>query len=356
MSDTVKKTVPRVLIVDDVEANRFVLRNIIMDMECEPVLVESGSQALRLFPLVHPDLVLLDVAMPEMDGYELCKKLKSDLTTHNIPIIFISAIDDAAGIVRGFEVGGDDFISKPFIPEVVKVRVGVHLKVSYMTQNLMETNRRLKTSVSEQLKQIEREKKNVLYAITNVIRENSCYEQEHMERISKNCKVLAQAMQLSPLYEGTISDSYVECIEMAAPLCDVGNVAVPTHILHKNSSLTAEEMNVMKTHTVVGAKILGDVLGAGDSNDFLQMSVEIARSHHENWDGSGYPEGKEKNDIPLAAQVVSLIQAYCALTEKRVYRDAYTREEALEILAQESGVKFNPNIFAICQKIARQLC
>ena len=98
------------------------------------------------------------------------------------------------------------------------------------------------------------------------------------------------------------------------------------------------------------------MLGDGDSNDFLQMSIEIARSHHENWDGSGYPEGKEKNDIPLAAQVVSLMQAYCALTEKRVYRDAYTREDALEILSQEAGVKFNPSIFAICQKIARQLC
>lgn len=157
--ETVCKTVPRVLIVDDVEANRFVLRNVIMDMGYCPVLTENGLQALKMVQHIDPQLIILDIAMPEMDGFEVCQKLKENPLTREIPVIFISAFDEAEDIVKGFEIGGEDYIIKPFIPEVVKARVGAHLKIYEANSRMMEMNRKLQVSVHEQRKQVEMETK-----------------------------------------------------------------------------------------------------------------------------------------------------------------------------------------------------
>lgn len=346
---------PKILIVDDVDTNRFVLKDIIMDMGYQPILTENGEQALKIVERYDLSLIISDVAMPVMDGYELCKAIKADVNKREIPIIFISAFDNPADVVKGFELGGADYVTKPFIPEVVRARVELHLKLSESTKELQEMNRKLQTSVREQLKQIEKEKSSVLYALIRVARENAAYDETHMERLSQNCRILAEAMQLSPQYEDDISDIFVDTIENAAPLCDLGNVAVPTEILQKRDSLTADEIAQIKRHTVVGAKILNDIEGTGDLNDFISMSRDIAHYHHENWDGTGYPVGKKENDIPLAAQIVSVAGAYCALTESRVYREGFLKEEALEILSKEAGKKFNPDILNILQKINRQL-
>lgn len=344
-----------VLIVDDVEANRFLLRNIIVEMGYQPVLAENGIQALKIMEKLQPSIILLDVSMPEMDGYELCRILKENPQTRMIPIIFISAYDDVEDIVRGYDIGGEDYITKPFIKEVVQARVGVHLKLYDANQKLIESNRKLVSSVGEQLKQMEQEKKNVLYALVAVARETACYEEEHMERIQYNCRVLSQALQLSPEFESKVSDAFVETIVLAAPLCDLGNVAIPQNILQKETPLTDEEREVLRTHTTVGAKILFDVNMNGDYNDFVKMSIDIAKSHHENWDGSGYPEGISGEEIPLAAQIVALSSSYTSMTEKRRYRDPYTKEQAIEMLEKDVGKKYNPAIFDVCKKIARQL-
>ncbi len=345
----------RVLIIDDVETNRFVLRNIISDMGYQPVLAENGMQGLKIMERMSPDLILLDVAMPEMDGFEFCEIIKKDVKTRNIPIIFISAFDAPQDIVRGFEMGGADYVTKPFIQEVVKSRVGVHLKLAEMNKNLAETNRRLHMSVTEQLKQLQTEKKKVLYALLTVVRLNAAFEEEHIERLQYNCRILAQAMQLSPKFESRVADSFVETIELAAPLCDLGMIGVPLDILRKKDKLTEEEKQVVANHTEIGAQILEDIKGADDYNDFIDMSCDIALYHHEKWDGSGYPSNKSGNDIPLAAQIVALISAYCALTEKRSYRDAYSKDEALTIIQESSATDFNPDLVDICKKIARQL-
>lgn len=345
----------RILIIDDVETNRFVLRNIIADMGHQPVLAENGMQGLKIMERIIPDVILLDIAMPEMDGFELCTLLKQDVKTRNIPIIFISAFDEPQDIVKGFEVGGADYVTKPFIREVIKSRVEVHLKMAEMNRDLKESNRRLQTSISEQIKQMESEKKKVLYAFLAVARKHACFEESHMERLQYNCKLLAQAMQLSPKYEHLISDTFIETIELAAPLCDLGNMAISLDILQKNDSLTEEETEIVKTHTTIGAQILSDVREEGDYNDFVDMSYNIALYHHEKWDGTGYPVGLAGNDIPLAAQIVGLVSEYCALTENRSFRKAYTREEALEMLDVIAGVEFNADIFSIYKKIARQL-
>lgn len=345
----------RILIIDDVETNRFVLRNIITDMGYQPVLAENGKQGLKIMERVIPDLILLDVAMPEMDGYEFADIIKKDVRTRNIPIIFISAFDSPQDIVKGFEAGGADYVTKPFIQEVVKSRVGVQLKLAEMNKTLAEANRRLQVSVSEQIRQLEAEKKKVLYALLTVVRKNAAFDEEHIERLQHNCKVLAQAMQLSPKFESLVSDTFVETIELAAPLCDLGMIGVPLEILQKQGELDENEINLIRKHAMIGAKMLDDIKGDDDYNDFIDMSCDIARYHHENWDGSGYPAGISGNAIPLASQVVSLIAEYCALTEQRTYRSAYDRETSLDMIQRESGTKFNPDIVDICRRISRQL-
>jgi len=345
----------RVLIIDDVETNRFVLRNIITDMGYQPVLAENGKQGLKIMERVIPDLILLDVAMPEMDGFEFADIIKKDVRTRNIPIIFISAFDAPEDVVKGFEAGGADYVTKPFIQEVVKSRVSVQLKLADMNKTLADTNRRLQVSISEQIRQLEAEKKKVLYALLTVVRKNAAFDEEHIERLQQNCRVLAQAMQLSPKFESIVSDTFVETIELAAPLCDLGMVGIPLDILQKTEQITEDEKKIVQSHTTIGAQILDDIKGDGDYNDFIDMSRDITLYHHENWDGTGYLGVVAGNDIPLPAQIVALVSEFCALTESRTYREAYEKEEALTMIENESGTKFNPDIVNICKKIARQL-
>lgn len=345
----------RILIIDDVETNRFVLRNIISDMGHQPVLAENGKQGLKIMEHMIPDLILLDVAMPEMDGFEFAEIMKKDIKTRNIPIIFISAFDAPQDIVKGFEVGGADYVTKPFIQEVVKSRVSVQLKLAEMNKTLADANRRLQISVAEQLRQLESEKKQVLYALLVTVRKNALFDERHIERLQHNCRMLAQAMQLSPKYESVVSDMFIETIELAAPLCDLGMVGIPLDILQKKGCLDENEMEIVRTHTKIGSQILEEIKSDDDYNDFLDMSRDITLYHHEKWDGSGYPNGISGNDIPLAAQIVGLISQYCALTETRAYRGAYEKEEVLDMIEEAAGEKFNPELVSICKKIARQL-
>ena len=351
----ISKDAPRILIVDDVEANRFILRDVITEMGYRPILTENGMQALKMVMHLRPQLIILDIAMPEMDGYEVCTKIKENPDTREIPIIFISAYDDPSDVVKGFAFGGEDYITKPFIPEVVKARVSMHLKMHEANRRMAEMNRQLQSSISEQLRQIEAERRSVLYALIRVARENSHYDAEFMERLSYNCRILAEAMQLSNQYGHLISDSYVDTIELAAPLCDLGNMAVPTQILQKEGKLTPEEKATMQRHTIIGARILKDVASSSNDNGFIRMAIEIAMYHHENWDGSGYPTGSKEAQIPLSAQIVRIVNSYCALTEARTYRPAYSQADALEIMEKAEGTKLNADIFGIMKKIVRQL-
>ena len=345
----------RILIVDDVEANRFILRDIIQELGHQPVLTESGIQALKIVQRIKPELIILDIAMPEMDGYEVCKELKNNPETKEIPIIFISAFDDPKDIVTGFSLGGEDYITKPFVPEVVKARVTTHLKLHDSNRRMAELNRQMQVSLAEQVKQMELERKAILYALIRIARENARYDEQYMDRLSYNCRVLTEAMQLSDLYDHLIPDSYVTIMELASPLCDIGNLAIPTNILQKQGALTEEENAIMRMHTTIGARLLEDISNVVHDNRLLKIAIEIAQNHHENWDGSGYPEGKKEGEIPLSAQVVSIVATYCALTEPRTYRDSFTREEAFEIMEKDAARRFNPDIFRIMKKISRQL-
>ncbi len=342
----------KILIVDDVEINRIVLEEIIKNMGCEPLLAENGQQALELAQQSLPKLILSDISMPGMDGFELCKSLKANSKTKEIPIIFISAFDEAEDIVKGLKLGGEDYITKPFITEVVQARVAVHLHLYAVKHELMETNRKLQISVDAQLRQMEEEKKNILYALANIAANNSGLEKSHIQRLRRNCRILAQGMQLSPRFEDQISDAYIDTIELAACLCDIGNIGIPKDLLRKESGFTQEETEILHSHADLGARLLKDLYVNSDYNDFLSISIDISHYHHENWDGSGYPEGLKGDQIPVAAQIVSIMETYCVLTGEK----KYGREEALEMMEQEAGIRFNPDIYKICCRISRQFC
>lgn len=194
----------------------------------------------------------------------------------------------------------------------------------------------------------------VLYALANVARQNSEYGEAYMDRIAENSAVLAMAMQLSPQFEDKITDNFIEAIKLAAPLCDLGNVAVSEDILQKKGSLNQHETIKMQKHTLIGEKILADIEYDGYENEFISYAIDICKCHHENWDGTGYPSNIAGYAIPLSAQIVRVSNVYTALTENRVYRSAYTPEEALEIMESGSGSKFNSDIFDICKKIYKQ--
>lgn len=343
----------KILIVDDVENNRFVLRDIIQEMGYMPILAANGVQALKVLDRVKPQLILLDVAMPEMDGYEFCQIIKKDPEKREIPVIFISAFDDPADIVKGFAVGSADYIVKPFIPEVVKVRVGLHLKLYEANQEWQEANRLLQTSVSKQVKQIESEKKNVLHALARIARECVTYDEDLMQRMCYNGRILVEAMQLSVEYGHLVSDMYIDAIVLALPLCDLGEMALPTELLQKQE-LSSDERKLMQSHTGIGANILKDIQQIGDYNDFCQIAADMAENHHENWDGTGYPAGKQEEEIPLAAQIASIICAYCIATQHISNRDSQACEKAVDAMAEDAGKKYNPTIFKILQKVYRQ--
>lgn len=346
-----------VFIVDDMEINRVVLGEIIRLMECEPVLFESGEDALREIRNrwnhggTRPELILTDISMPGMNGYEFCRILKNHEHTRNIPIIFISAYNESRDIVEGFSHGCEDYITKPFIAEEVQARVGLHLKLYAVTRELKEMNRHLQVSVREQLRQMELEKKNFLYALAGIAARDAGYDKTSVERLKGNCRTLAQGMQLSPLFEEKISDTYIDTIELAAGLCDIGNIGVPRDILQKTEMLTEQEEEALRNHTMIGAELLEELRGSSDYNDFITIAAEIVHYHHENWDGSGYPEGLKGREIPLSARIVSLVSRYCTLTGK----ESLGRKEALLAMEEEAGVLFDPDIYKICCKISRQL-
>ena len=296
----------KVLIVDDVDSNRFTLRDIVKDMGYQPILAENGEQALKIINRFQVRLILLDVAMPIMDGYELCRILKHNPDKRDIPVIFISAFDDPEDIVKGFELGGEDYITKPFIKEVVNARIAVHMKAIESSRNMHDINLRLQTSLTNHMNQMESEKRNVLYAMIRILREAAFYDADEMNRLSENCRIFSEALQLTIEYGDDISDNFLDLIEVLCMLRDLGLISVPTELARKENR-TEEEEKKLGMQTKVAVEILEDIKKNTDYNDSVNMAIEIAGSYLEKFDGTGYPNGLMADEIPLSAQVVSII-------------------------------------------------
>ncbi|GAA4426280.1 two-component system response regulator [Acidovorax lacteus] len=313
---------PRLLLVDDEPTNLQVLRHVLQD-GYRLLFATDGERALSIAREQRPDLILLDIMMPALDGYAVCRALKSDAGTASIPVIFVTALSDSQDEAAGFDVGAVDYITKPVSPPVVRARVRTHLSLVRLDE-LRET----RLQIVQRLGRAAEYKDNETGT--------------HVIRMSHVAHALAMAAGL-----GT---RFAEDILNAAPMHDVGKIGIPDAVLRKPGPLDADEWAVMRRHPQIGAEIIGD-----HPSGVLQMARDIAAAHHEKWDGSGYPHGLQGEQIPLAARIVAVADVFDALTSRRPYKAAWTIEQALEHIEAQAGQHFDPRLVPLLRPLRPQL-
>jgi len=340
-----------ILIVDDDEINRDILHDRMISMGHIPLLAEDGQSALSMIKQQQPDLILLDLMMPVMDGYETLSHLKTDKTYKHIPIVIVSAKGDQDSIVKGIEHGADDYLTKPYKPAILNARISSSLKKKHLhdretlhTEKIKTMNINLQKYVDKQTKEITEGHEAVTFAICKMV--ESCDQEtaQHLERIREYSKALALQLQKLPKYMATINDTFIDILYKASPLHDIGKIGVPDHILKKPDKLTPEEFEIMKMHAKMGEESLYQIYKENPSNPILYMGSQIAGKHQEKWDGTGYPNALEGESIPLAARIIALADVYDALTSKHLYGEAFTHARAKEIILEEDGKYFDPDI------------
>lgn len=344
-----------ILIVDDTPANLDVLAGILRNSGYVARPVPSGPVALATARLRAPDLVLLDITMPGMDGFEVCRQLKEDPALADIPVIFVSAVVETLDKVRAFSLGAVDYIIKPYQVDEVRARVHTHLRLRRQERELRQFNASLNAMVQEQLGEIAQARLSTIIAMSKIAEYRDDTTGRHIERVCLCCSALTARLAPRPEYAEFLTDHQADDICYASPLHDIGKVGVPDAILGKPGRLTPEEFEVMKRHTVIGWSALAEVLERYPGNSFIARGAEIARSHHERWDGSGYPDGLAGNAIPLSARIVAVADVYDALRSERPYKRAFGHEEACEIVRQGSGAHFDPAVIEAFEEAERDL-
>jgi len=336
-----------ILIVDDVPENLQILALMLKDQGYSVRPVSSGRMALKIAKANPPDLILLDITMPEMNGYEVCEMMKQDAVLKDIPVIFISALADTGDKLRAFETGGVDYITKPFKIQEIQARVATHLKLRLMQKELEHYSRNLEAMVQAQVKQISDTQLATIFALAKLAESRDDETGKHLERVQKMCRLLTTQLKLEEAAEADLlSDAFIEMLYHASPLHDIGKVGISDLVLLKPDKLTAAEFDIIKTHPIIGAETLAAVYRE-HPNELLKIGIEIARYHHERWDGAGYPEGLSGEQIPLSARIMAVVDAYDAICSRRVYKEAMTHEEACKIIARDSGKHFDPRLAAV---------
>jgi len=340
-----------ILIVDDQERNRNLLADFITSFGHTPVLAENGAVALETARARPVDIILLDVMMPVLDGHQTLKHLKADTELRHIPVVMISALDELQSITRCIEMGADDYLPKPFNPTVLRARLngclvkkGLHDQEMEHERLMEQYNRELEQRVRLQVNEIASTQLALIFALANLAESRDPETGEHLERMRQYARILAHRLRLNPKYDEVITGTYVENIYVTAPLHDIGKVGVPDRILQKPERLTGEEYEIMKTHTVIGATTLRNVDERHPGNAFIRMGIEIAESHHEKWDGSGYPRGLAGDAIPLTGRILALADVYDALTSRRCYKEAFSHERSKDIILNGGGTHFDADI------------
>ena len=340
-----------IMTVDDTPENLNLLRTMLQGLGHRVLAFPNGRMALNAATKNPPDLILLDINMPDMDGFEVCKRLKADERLQEIPVLFISALTEIENKVKAFKAGGVDYVTKPFQLEEVQARVEAHLRLRKMEIELERYNLHLEKLVMEKTREITDSQMATILALSKLAESRDDETGHHIERVRTFSKLLAEQLRRDSRYAQSISDSYVENIYYAAPLHDIGKVGIPDNILLKPGKLTPEEFEIMKTHPVIGANTLQSVQANYPKNLFLNMGIAVAHAHHEKWDGSGYPDGLTGEDIPLAGRILALADVYDALRSKRPYKPAFSHEESCEIILKGSGQHFDPAVVDAFKKV-----
>lgn len=340
-----------ILIVDDIEMNRNVLNDIVISLGYFPILAENGLSALGVVRKSPPDLILCDIRMPEMDGYELLKIIKADSNFRHIPVIMISAVDEMESVVRCIELGADDYMVKPFNAVLLKARINaslqkkkLHDQEDFYRQQIEEYNRNLENRVRVEVKKATAAQMGTIFSLSKLAESRDPETGEHLERMREYCRLLSTNLSRCGKFELIVDSLFIENIYIASPLHDVGKVGIPDSILLKPGKLSAEEFEIMKTHAIIGGHTLELVDKEFPGNEFIKMGIMIARSHHEKWNGTGYPDGLSGREIPLVARIVALGDVYDALTSKRCYKEAFHHDFAVSIISKGRGEQFDPDL------------
>jgi putative two-component system response regulator len=318
----VSTTKSKILVVDD-EPNNLQVINQVLGSKNQLAFAKNGELAIKIATQQRPDLILLDIMMPEMDGFEVCRRLKACEITAHIPIIFVTAMTEMEDECKGFEVGGVDYITKPICPEILRVRVKTHLSLVGLNE-LKETR---------------------MHIIQRLGRAAEYKDNEtgfHVKRMSHYSKLIAKAAGLDECYQESILD--------AAAMHDIGKIGIPDRILLKPGKLDADEWEIMRSHTTIGA----DIIGEHDST-LLKLARSVALSHHEKWDGSGYPNGLKGEEIPLAGRIVAIADVFDALTSERPYKKAWSVEEAVAHMNASSGTHFEPELIECFNQVLPEI-
>lgn len=315
-----------ILIIDDLNENLSLLINS-LKKEYKIKIANNSKTALTILNEYKPDLILLDIIMPGIDGYELCRIIKKNEKTKEIPIIFITSLNDIDNEKKGFEVGGIDYIKKPFNILIVKNRIKAHLA-------LANKNKLLKIEISKKTKELNETKIEIIRKLSKAAEYKDKKTGNHIERVASYAKIIAQKKGMSK--------EEIEIIFNAAPLHDIGKIGIPDYILEKKDFLSNHEFEIIKTHTHIGANIIGET-----NINFLKIAKIIALEHHEKWDGSGYPYGLKKEEINIYARIISIVDVFDALTSKRSYKNKWGIKKTLKWIKNHSGTYFDPEIVNI---------
>jgi putative two-component system response regulator len=336
---------PTVLVVDDTPENLQLMSGLLKD-HYRVKVAASGERALKIAAGEGaPDLILLDIMMPGLDGYEVCGRLKAEPATRDIPVIFLTAETEVEDETRGLELGAVDYITKPVSPPIVLARVRTHLTLKAAADFLKDQNAFLEAEVARRTREVATIQEVTIVAIASLAETRDNETGNHIRRTQNYVRALAQQLRAHPRFAAYLTSENVELLYKSAPLHDIGKVGIPDRILLKPGKLTPEEFEIMKTHTTLGRDaILAAERVLDMPNSFLRCAREIAYSHQEKWDGSGYPEGLSGDDIPIAARLMAVADVYDALISRRVYKEPMPYAQARDIIAAGRGRHFDPDV------------
>jgi putative two-component system response regulator len=336
---------PLLLVVDDVAENLSLMVSILRP-HYQVKVANQGQRALELArSLPQPDLILLDVMMPGMDGYEVCRRLKTDAGTADIPVIFLTAKTEVDDETLGLALGAVDYITKPISPPIVEARIATHLRLKAANDQLRDRGLLLEAEVARRTRENEALQDVVVLAMASLGETRDNETGNHLRRTQSYVKCLALQLQHHPRFAAVLTPEAIRLLFKSAPMHDIGKVGIPDAILLKPGKLTPEEFEVMKTHTTLGFEAIHRAeLSLGQDLPFLRFAKEIALSHQEKWDGSGYPQGLAGEQIPVSARLMAVADVYDALISRRVYKPAFSLEQARDTILAGRGSHFDPDV------------
>ena len=325
------------MVVDDVPEILSLLTTMLSRSGYQVITCASGAEALVEADKNPPEVILLDILMPEMDGFQVCDLLQHNPKLKDIPVIFTSGLDDTDNKVKAFRAGGVDYITKPFHLEELEARVWTQIRLHMLKRSLAAQKLQ-----EEKIKALSVAQQATIFALAKLAEYRDEDTGTHLERVREYCRILAENLRVSSSYAAIIPVDFAEHIYHASPLHDIGKVAIPDGILLKPGKLTPEEFAIIMKHPVVGGEYLQDVYNNYCSNVFIGMGIEIALYHHERWDGKGYPDGLIGKNIPLSARIMAVADCYDALRADRCYRKGFPHQQVKAMIIEESGSHFDP--------------